>query len=414
MEILIPTIGSAGDVIPLITLGAVLSKRGHRVTILANEVFREQIQQSGLHYLQLGDQASYERVTLNPDLWHPQKAFSLIAAEFVLPSIRPLVSIIRQFDPRQVLILASGFCFGARLAQEKWGYPTLSLHLQPAVLQSAYQPPRIGNLAFPDWFPVPLTRFTLQALDRWFTDPILAPEVNRIRSELDLQPVDRIFSHWMHSLLGVIGMFPDWFAPPQPDWPENTELTGFIGDLQSKTELPQELSDFLESGEMPIFFTLGTSMYFANTFFEESVKVCQRLGCRGIFLTRDQSQIPDDLPGSILFVNYAPFQTLMPRCQAVVYHGGIGTLSQAMKAGIPQLVVPFSHDQPDNAERIRQLGAGDWIWPHQYKGKSAATKLEALIESRRVAEVTGMLADWIDFDQSRMAACRLIEMHLSS
>ena len=412
MDILIPTIGSSGDVYPLLTLGEALSMRGHQVTVIANQVFKEMAIECGLNFIQLGDLSSFEAVLSDPDLWHPQRAFNLIARQFVLPSIRPLLREIEQFDPQNTLVLACGFCFGARLAQEKWGYHTISLHLQPAVFQSAYAPPKIGNLSFPDWLPVPVTKAALVAMDRFVTDPVLAPELNLVREQLYLQPVQRVFSHWMHSLEGVVGLFPEWFAAPQLDWPVNTELTGFIGNRNAGAPLSNELEAFLEFGEAPVIFTAGTSMRFARSFFEESIEACRILDIRGVFITSDNTQIPDDLPDRILHVPFAPFQTLLEKSLAIVHHGGIGTLAQALKAGIPQLITPYSHDQPDNAERIVQLGAGYRIAPKQYQGKLAAKKIANLLDSKEIRRMTQVIAGWIDFSESLISTCRLIEMHL--
>ena len=399
MDILMPTIGSAGDVLPVLRLGKSLSNRGHQITVLANRTFEAEVLQVGLHFVPISDEETYNSVVLNPDLWNPNKAFPLIVNQFILPAIQPMLAAIRQFDPKNSLILSCGFCFAARIAQEKWGYRNLTIHLQPAVLQSAYEPPRLGGLSFPDWLPVPLTRLSLQMLDRFLLDKALAPEINRIRQDLLLTPVERIYSHWMHSLTGVIGLFPEWFAPPQSDWPANTELTGFIGNMEPEQGLSEDLKDFLDAGEAPILFTPGTSMQFANSFFEESIKTCQLLGCRGVFVTQSISHVPLDLSRNILFVSKEPFERLLPRCLAIVYHGGIGTLAQAIKAGIPQLVVPFSHDQPDNASRIKRLGVGDWISPKHYHAKPAARKLEKLLESLEVSEVTHVVDTFLAYKE---------------
>ena len=82
------------------------------------------------------------------------------------------------------------------------------------------------------------------------------------------------------------------------------------------------------------------------------------LGCRAVFLTSKTDQVPPDLPDSIFVAAYAPFSALLPRAAVMVHHGGIGTLSQCLAAGIPQLVVYMSLDQPDNAARIERLGVG--------------------------------------------------------
>ena len=84
----------------------------------------------------------------------------------------------------------------------------------------------------------------------------------------------------------------------------------------------------------------------------------KRLRRRGVFLSKSAQQIPADLPAQILYREYAPMNTLLPRSAALVHHGGIGTTAEALAAGIPQLVVPYAYDQFDNGERLRRLGCG--------------------------------------------------------
>lgn len=153
-------------------------------------------------------------------------------------------------------------------------------------------------------------------------------------------------------------------------------------------------------------------MRFARSFFEQSIEACRILDIRGVFIASDPSQIPDDLPDRILYVPFAPFQTLLKKSLAIVHHGGIGTLAQALNAGIPQLITPYSHDQPDNAERIFQLGVGDQIKPKHYQGKLVAKKIANLLDSKDVRRMTRVIAEWIDFSESLNTTCQLIEMHL--
>ena len=153
-------------------------------------------------------------------------------------------------------------------------------------------------------------------------------------------------------------------------------------------------------------------MRFAQSFFEESIAACRILDIRGIFITPDHTQIPDNLPDRILHVPFAPFQTLFKKSLAIVHHGGIGTLAQALNAGIPQLITPYSHDQPDNADRIVQLGAGYRIAPKQYQGKLAAKKIANLLDSKDIRRMTQVISDWVDFSEALDTTCQLIEMHL--
>jgi UDP:flavonoid glycosyltransferase YjiC (YdhE family) len=98
--------------------------------------------------------------------------------------------------------------------------------------------------------------------------------------------------------------------------------------------------------------------------FRAAIEACRLLGERGLLLTRFAQQLPAPLPAFVHHCDYAPFRKLFPRCGAVVHHGGVGTTAQALAAGIPQLILPMAWDQPDNARRVKRLGAGQWLLPN--------------------------------------------------
>jgi UDP:flavonoid glycosyltransferase YjiC (YdhE family) len=115
---------------------------------------------------------------------------------------------------------------------------------------------------------------------------------------------------------------------------------------------------FCEEGPPPIAFTHGTGMTHAAGFFRAAVAACDALGARGLLLTKYPNVIPRRLPLGVRHCVYAPFRQLLPLCRAVVHHGGVGTTAAALEAGCPQLVLPLAWDQPDNAARVADLGAG--------------------------------------------------------
>ena len=135
----------------------------------------------------------------------------------------------------------------------------------------------------------------------------------------------------------------------------------------------------------PIAFTPGSANLHGRAFFEASAEACRRIGRRGLLLTRHRQQVPPSLPPGVIHVDYAPFSTLLPRCAALVHHGGVGTSAQGMAAGVPQLVMPLSHDQPDNAGRMKRLGVADALGPRRYRASAVAERLRRLIESPDVA-----------------------------
>jgi len=175
-------------------------------------------------------------------------------------------------------------------------------------------------------------------------------------------------------------MFPEWFGPPQSDWPKPLEQTDFpMWNFQSRKEIPQEVIQFLDRGEAPIVFTPGSANLQARSFLATAVEACVRLGRRGILLTEFEEHLPAQLPSTIARFPYVPLDLLLPRCSAIVHHGGIGTASQGMAAGIPQLIMPMAYDQFDNAERLRELGIGLAVPVRSFNPSRVAHALNAVL-----------------------------------
>ena len=228
--------------------------------------------------------------------------------------------------------------------------------------------------------PAPLIRGINRFLDAAVVDPVVAGPLNDYRSEFGLPRVNRIIHNWWMSPQRVIGLFPDWYAAPQPDWPAQAKLTQFpLYDERGLQGLAPELSAFLAAGPPPVAFTFGSAMTQARPQLEASAEACRIAGLRGLLLTRHLAQVPANLPEGVRHFDYAPFSELLPHCAALVHHGGIGTTAQALAAGAPQLVMPLAHDQHDNASRVRRLGAGAEIAVKQYRAKNVANALRNLL-----------------------------------
>jgi UDP:flavonoid glycosyltransferase YjiC (YdhE family) len=190
----------------------------------------------------------------------------------------------------------------------------------------------------------------------------------------------------MHSPDVNLAMFPEWFAAPQPDWPPHTYTIGFpLEDLKGRIPIPPELDAWLREGAKPVLLSPGSGNVQAREFFESGIAACERLGVRALLGTRFPEQLPHPLPSHVRHFDYLPFSELLPRVSVLVHHGGIGTLSQALAAGVPQLIMPMGHDQPDNARRVSQLGAGDALQPARFNPERVAARLQYLVDSQEVA-----------------------------
>jgi len=253
-------------------------------------------------------------------------------------------------------------------------------------------------------------RLLYAVIDNLLVDPAVAPAVNAFRGELGLPPVKGIFSDYIHSPELNLGLFPDWFCPQRPDWPQATHLTGFILHDESQMGLAPEVSAFLGAGEPPLLVTPGSAAQDRDRFFRNTVEACRTLGVRAMLVTNFPKQLPADLPPGVQAFPYLPFSRVLPHCSGIIYHGGVGTLAQATRAGVPQLVVPNAHDQPDNGSRIERIGLGFMASQRAYKTPRGATRaIGRLLGEPGLAERCRKFATRIDGAASLERACSLIE-----
>jgi UDP:flavonoid glycosyltransferase YjiC (YdhE family) len=254
-----------------------------------------------------------------------------------------------------------------------------SLLLQTGMIPSVARPPIMpAGPTLPRWAPRPVGHLYFRLLDV-VGYMLVGRRLRILRKKLGLGPLRRFFRWWLSPDL-VIGMFPDWYGQPQADWPPQMRLASFpLYDGIAAASLDPAVQQFCEAGEPPIAFTFGTGMMHASKAYRAAADACALLDARGIFLTKYPEQLPNPLSPSLRHVPFAPFAQLFPRCAAVVHHGGIGTAAQAIRAGVPQLVVPHAWDQFDNAVRLKELGAGDWIKPRHRTAERIAKALRELL-----------------------------------
>jgi len=366
------SVGTDGDIFPYVGLGVRLRERGHRVTLVASGHYEGLATMHGLEFRALISSEENFALLHHPDFWHPIKTARLSAkwgVRFIERQYALLAELAR--DETSVFIAVPAV-FAVSLVHEKLGRPLANLIPQPWMLPSVIAPPVMPMFAFPSATPRPIVKLFWRALDV-VGDVLVGRELNRIRASLELRPVRRIFQNWFSQQL-VLGMFPEWFAPPPSDWPAQTRLAGFpLFDGVVNVSLPPGVQEFCLGGPPPVAFTFGTGMKHARERFHTAVDACAQAGVRGIFITRHRDQLPDSLPPHALHCPYAPFEKLFPQCGAIVHHGGIGTTARALAAGLPQLIAPIGFDQMDNGTRVQKLGAGEWLKPkRQHSGDIAA------------------------------------------
>jgi UDP:flavonoid glycosyltransferase YjiC (YdhE family) len=418
--VLLTPVGSAGDNLPFIGLGRELARRGYDVTVATVDSFAYPVLQSGLAFLSLGTEDEYRAATDDPDLFHPRKGFPAVMQR-VAEYNRRLFDIVAERQARGPLtVVAHSLDFASRViadadadadaASESSRLRVVRVHLQPTIVRTSYRVPLMIGTRDVSFLPRWLKRTVWSLVDRFMIDPAAAPVVNEMRARVGLEPVRRIFASQIDSPLLTIALFPEWYAPPQPDWPPYLEQCGFpLFDAPGSGGLQPEVERFLDGGPAPIVFTPGTAMRRGHEFFAAAIEACVRLGHRGMLLTSHPEHDPASQPESLALYDYAPLSDVLPRASALVHHGGIGTTAAGFAAGVPQVVVPFSHDQPDNADRVVRLGVGRRIMPKHFDAAHLAPVLEALLGSENVRRGCREIAALTAATDGIGRACDLVE-----
>jgi rhamnosyltransferase subunit B len=358
IHFVVVTIGSAGDLFPFMAVALALRAAGHQVSFLAPVQHQPFVADSGLDFIGLPVD---EAVLQDPDLWHPTRGFGVVwrATRPAMAKILPFVDSLPR-DERVVLLIhplalpEADLCRTARP-----GLKVAAAYLAPQNLPTVHDPLLVGPWRVPSWVPLAARRWLWNWAGRTFIDPVALPDVNAARAGRGLAPLPGLVRHLFALADLSVTLFPEWFAPTQPDWPRPIFRAGFpLFDPKPDAAPSPELARFLQDGPAPLVFTHGTGNIQATAYFRHACNVAEKLGRRAILLTPHRDQVPAQLAPSILWQDYVPLRRLLPQVALLAHHGGIGTTAEALRAGTPQLVVPLAHDQFDNAARVVALGAG--------------------------------------------------------
>ena len=410
MRVLISAVGSHGDMLPFVGLGRAFRERGHDVRLYGNGLFSALVNSAGLTFVETSDAQLGRDALADPRATETKSGLAMIAQRGMATVIPTFAAMARDVLAGETLLVGSSLAFAPRLLAEVQRLPFAAVHLAPSMFRSDHLAPRMSPLGHFERWPRVIKHATWALMDRRFLDPAFGVPLNEVRAELGLAPIRRVFHEWIHQATVAVGMFPEWLAPRQPDWPADLKLTGFpMYDGEQAGSLSPELQAFIDAGPAPVVFTAGTANTTSENFYAESAAACQRLNLRGILVAGQRSQLPDTLPAGVVHVPYASFSQLFPRSTAVVHHGGIGTLSQALRAGIPQLIRPMAYDQFDNASRACRLGVATELLPRSYRGARLDTALRRLLSEPAMRAACEQLAFRMEGQDGSRRTCEVLE-----
>ncbi len=406
--------GSHGDVDPFLGLALELRARGHDVTIATMEFFRSVITGHGIGFHPIRPSADPSDGALIQRIMDPRRGPERLLNEFVFPGVGDMYDDLSPCVREADLLLSHPLTFATPILAEVHGIPWASAVLAPTSFFSAFDIPvmpqapwlkrsgRFGHLLGAIFVRA------VHGITRSWPNPVY-----QLRARLGLARGANPIFEGQHSPHLVLALFSKLLADPQPDWPQNTVVTGHVfNDTPHGTALPLELVRFLDQGPPPIVFTLGSSVVrAAGSFWDESIAAVRRMGARAVFLVGPDrlAAIQASLPPGCLAIDRAPHSLLFPRAAVIVHQCGVGTLGQGLRSGRPVLAIPFAHDQPDNAWRAARLGTARVLSPAAYRAPRIAAELATLIGDTSYRAAAERASELMSGERGAMAACDALE-----
>ena len=408
--------GSLGDLYPFLSLAQALQQLGRKVTLFGMTYHADIVTAAGVPFVGIGTNDDYWNSIKDPDLWHPIKGFKVFLRhyrEYLIHGYETFKTFPTEDD--YILLCHPMAMPGADLFRHLHpNAKVVAVHLAPASLRTCYDPLSIGWVNVPRWIPLRLRQIAWQLIDTLAIDPIALPHLNAVYTQLGLPNIRHFFPYLANIPDLTVTLFPQWFTNPPPDWPQPLLQGDFpLFDPKPEQVLNPALTAFLQAGRKPLLFTPGTAHCNAAAYFRTALEAINSMGERAIFLTQYREQLPEQLPDNVLWQAYVPLQMLLPHVAAIIFHGGIGTMAEAFRAGVPQLVVPFAWDQFDNAARMKLLGVGLSIPAIRLSKRRLVKKLQALLHSTTIATQCQIVAQQFHGKATLNQFVQQIEQHFT-
>ncbi len=345
----------------MIAIGQRLRDAGHEVVISLAEPYAEIAAEAGLTVEAVIDREQFSEWLGDANFWKPIRGARAVFRKIAVDYLPLHEAVIRKHHRGGETVLVSHpLDLASRVVREADPSTRLvDVHLQPSILRTYDSPPRLS----PWWFELSKPEWAVRAaywfVDRTAIDPVINRPLDGMRASYGLKPVRRALNGWWLSPDRIVAMYPEWYAPATRSFCPRLVHCGFpLADVDGEGSDPPT--------NRPLVFTSGTAHHHCREFFQRAVDACVQLNHPGLLLSTFAENFPTDLPPLVTTSRYVSFRQLLPHCSGIVHHGGIGTTSQSLAAGIPQVIRPLAFDQFDNATRIERLGCGRWLKSDKY------------------------------------------------
>jgi UDP:flavonoid glycosyltransferase YjiC (YdhE family) len=386
MKIIVPAIGSRGDVQPFIALCQGLKEAGHQVTLATNPTLCSLVESYGVPVapigppVDMGSEGAKIWAKAGRNWWLGFLRIMQLGFRLVQEAYPDLLELVKDTD----LVVATD-TFAGPTEADQLGRPWISVTLQPG--RVPVKDPKIS----------PLGR-AMFAVVNYFS---MAP-INRFRKKVGAAPLHDLGS-MLSSRMVLIPVSPH-VSPPDPRWPGHVHLTGYWFARSPATWTPPpDLQEFLETSERRLGETIAVSlgaMSLSGEYTRQAAMITLEAvhlaGVRAVIQGWDEALAGVSLPPSVFHAGSLPHTWLFPRVQAVAHHGGFGTTSAALVAGVPAVVIPHIIDQTYWAQKVTELGAGpQYIHRADLTAERLAEAFRRAIGDRKIREKAAALGEYI-------------------
>lgn len=406
MRAIVSSFGSAGDVRPLLGVAWALQRAGHEVVCLLDPAWCERAERMlGVNTVPFGVSWDASEIARRPEWLDLKRGSVRMLRELVIPRTGDLVEVARRVcaDLKPDVIIGHHISFGLPWVADEAGVPWVMCAVAPSSWPSVDDPNLYPGMPDRESYP----RWTIRlgaAVAGRVIDRAIDPAINSVRRELGLPKQKRTMLCGQFSSVRNLGLWSAHFRAPAGDDPSGAVITGFPRlpeDLSLPEDLLVSIAAAKSAGQPVGVWTLGTTAVHRGAALRDAfIDASRKRDICPIVLTGDETLSEALRSRGVSSHAYLPHEAILPRVDFAAHHAGIGSSASALRAGIPSIAIPFTHDQPDNARRLRRLGVAKVLKPGGGQTNDARASFARLIGemfnddlARRSAELGGLVQD---------------------
>ena len=385
-KMLLSTWGTLGNVVPFAAMGVELSRRGHDVTLITNFPHAERYRSLPIEIKSLDTERDYSSFVTDGRLLNRPTGLPRVFRKHYLPAVTREVALLEENMRR-------GDC--AIIANEAPG-------IAARFVAELHHSPLLSILTYPN-------HLEARTLFEDLVQHVLANEINELRAVVGLRPRSDLSAWWLQ-VHRYIALWPEWFHSRSPEWPPRTRAVGFIYPVETENlPLPVHLERFLADGRPPILVSGGSADFAGPSFFSLICEAAVELEERLLIVSKGWTPTSVDQKRILVIEEVPSLCQLMKRARLVIHHGGMGTIGQALAAGLPQLIIADGGDRPYNGRRVEELGCGICISVGRWSPANVLRAIQTLLNDQAVSNRCRDVSCQVAKTDGLVEACDIIE-----